>query len=85
MNLKEILQTEDTFKYQLLSRMKMDCSYYLGNGNRNKNHLWASNEKEQIETMKVIWNSFSDEDKPEWLLWDDISDYESKMIMYEGE
>ena len=26
----------DSYKYMLLDRMKMDCNYYLGNGNRLK-------------------------------------------------
>jgi hypothetical protein len=79
MELKEILQTEDKFRYMLLSRMKSDCDYYLGYGNRNAKHLWAEDEAEQILVMKLIWNSFSFDDKPEWLLWDEILDYEINM------
>ena len=37
----------DSFKYMLLDRMKQDCNYYLGNGNRLKKYLWANDEKEQ--------------------------------------
>lgn len=77
---KEILKYDEKFRYQLLSRLQSDCNYYLGNGNRSKNHLWAENEKEQIETMKELWKSFSDTGKPEWLTWDDILKYESEMI-----
>lgn len=77
---KEILNADETFRYQLLSRLKMDCDYYLGYGNRNKKHLWAGNEKEQIETMKKLWNTFPEDGKPEWLTWDDIAQYENKLI-----
>lgn len=73
-----ILQS-DKFKYQMLSRLKMDCDYYLGNGNRNKKHLWAENEEKQFEAIKEIWNTFSDDDKPEWLTREDISNYEIQM------
>jgi hypothetical protein len=76
---QEILQYDEKFRYQLLSRLQSDCNYYLGNGNRNSKHLWAEDEKEQIETMKNLWKSFKDEDKPEWLTWDELLDYEIKM------
>ena len=74
-----ILKSEDSYRYQLLSRLKMDCDYYLGYGNLSKNHLWAEDEKGQIETMKMLWKSFPDEDKPEWLTWEEILEYEEKM------
>jgi hypothetical protein len=76
----EILKADQTFRYQLLSRLQSDCNYYLGNGNRSKRVLWAGDETEQIITMKQLWNSFSHDDKPEWLTWDEILNYENKMI-----
>jgi Large polyvalent protein-associated domain 11 len=75
----DIFKSDDKFRYQLLSRLQQDCNYFLGNGNRNEHNLWASNVKEQINTMKKLWESFSSEDKPEWLTWDEILDYENKM------
>lgn len=75
-----ILKSDETFRYQLLSRLQGDCNYYLGNGNRSKKALWANEEAEQIEVMKELWKSFSDDDKPEWLTWDDILNYENEMI-----
>lgn len=71
---------EPKFRYMMLSRMKQDCDYYLGYGNRSTNHLWAQDEKSQIENMKAIWNTFSDEDKPEWLSWEDILKYEKQIL-----
>lgn len=71
---------EPKFRYMMLSRMKQDCDYYLGYGNRSVNHLWADNEKEQIENMKALWNSFPEEDKPEWLTWEEILEYERRMV-----
>lgn len=70
---------EPRFRYMMLSRMKQDCDYYLGNGNRSTNGLWAGDEKRQIDFMKTIWTSFPEEDKPEWLTWNDILEYERKM------
>lgn len=77
---KNILQSDAKFRYQLLSRMQSDCNYYLGYGNRSKRHLWAEDEKEQIKVMKMLWNMFADDEKPEWLTWDDILNYEIKMM-----
>lgn len=74
-----ILQSDDKFRYQLLSRLQMDCNYYLGYGNRNKKALWAESEEKQIEAMKELWNSFADDEKPEWLTWEDILNYEGEM------
>lgn len=74
-----ILSRENSYRYQLLSRMKMDCDYYLNNGDRCADHLWAGNEKAQIAYMKAIWNIFSNKDKPEWLTWNEILTYEQRM------
>lgn len=71
---------EEKFNYMMLDRLKMDCNYYLGNGNRNKKRLWAGNEEDQINEMKKIYNSFEDNKKPEWLTWDDILNFENEMI-----
>lgn len=74
-----ILAQDESFQYQMLDRLKSDCDYYLGNGNRSPNHLWAKNEKEHITHMKAVWNNFSNDKKPEWLAWEKILEYESKM------
>ena len=78
--MKDIIKNSSiTFRYQLLSRLKMDCNYYLGNGDRGINSLWAENEKEQIQAMKELWNSFKEDEKPEWLTKEDILKYEFEM------
>ena len=78
--MNDLLKHEETFRYQLLSRMKMDCDYYLGYGNRNKGRLWAGDEAEQIKAMKVLHNSFAEDKKPEWLTWEELLEYERKMM-----
>lgn len=75
-----ILQQEESFRYRLLGRMRADCDYYLFYGNRNTKCLWAGNVKDQIEYMKNIWNSFTEDAKPEWLIWEGILEYEKQMI-----
>lgn len=70
----------ERFNYQMLARLQMDCGYYLGNGNRCTKHLWAGDEQKQIEEMKKLWNSFSEDKKPEWISWEQILAYENEMI-----
>lgn len=72
--------SKHTFSYQLLDRLKTDCEYYLGYGNRSPNHLWANDETEQIQKMKEIWLSLPDDAKPEWLTWEQIEGYEKALI-----
>ncbi|KZE68049.1 hypothetical protein AWM68_17535 [Fictibacillus phosphorivorans] len=64
----------------LLDRLRTDCDYYLGNGNRNPKNLWANDEKEQIAKMKELYNGFTEEDKPEWLTYEQIEQYEKSMV-----
>lgn len=63
--------------YMLLSRLKHDCDYFLGNGNRAEKHLWAGSVKEQIEKMRELYKGL--DKKPEWLTKEDIDKYEKDM------
>ena len=77
---KSILQTDETFRYMLLDRMRADCDYYIGNGNGHNKYLWGGDVKTQIAYMRALYNSFPNDKKPEWLSFDDIDDYELKML-----
>jgi hypothetical protein len=69
------------FNYMMLSRLKSDCDYYLGYGGKCPEHcLWAKDEQEQINEMKRIYNLFEADEKPEWLTFDEILEYEKQMI-----
>lgn len=70
---------EPRFRYMMLSRMKSDCDYYLGNGNRYADHLWAGNEFNQIMNMTALWETFEPEDSPEWLTKDELKEYARQM------
>ena len=74
----DILKQDEKFRYQLLARLQMDCDYYLGYGHRSPNHLWADDEKDQIQNMKDLYHTF--DEKPEWLTLADIEEYEKKML-----
>lgn len=74
---KEENNTNLEYNYMLLDRLRSDCEYFLGNGNRNEKHLWAGSVDAQINEMKKIWNSLKE--KPEWITIEDINNYEKKM------
>lgn len=74
-----VLNWEPTLRYQMLDRMKADCEYFLGGGNRQEKYLWAGNVPAQIDYMKAIWWSFPDEERPKWLALEEIEEYERRM------
>ena len=76
---KDITAQPLTFRYMLLGRMEADCEYFLGFGFRNKNRLWGKNVKDHIFYMKSLWDSFSPEEKPEWIDKGRIESYEQEM------
>ena len=40
------------FQYKMLDRMKSDCEYYLGYGNRSTKYLWGKSVEKHIEAMR---------------------------------
>ncbi len=76
---REIREEKYRGKYMLLSRLQMDCKYFLGYGNRCEKVLWAGNVSEQISKMKELWQIFPEDLKPEWCTWEQILNYEKRM------
>lgn len=79
--IKRIIETKepaDSFKYQMLDRLRFDCDYFLS-GHRLENHLWSGNVADHIADMKALWNSFPESEKPEWLTMEQIEEYEKQM------
>ncbi len=66
------------FQYMMLDRLRCDCDYYLGYGNRNEDILCGT-PQEHIECMKKRWLEFADNEKPERLTWEQILEYERQM------
>ena len=64
--------------YQLLSRLKADCDYYLGAGGRSDKHLWADSADEQIVKMRELYDKLPD--KPEWLTAQQLDEYARRMV-----
>lgn len=74
---KPVLKNENQFEYMLLDRLKSDCEYFLGNGNRNPSLLWADSVESQIEKMRELYCGLKE--KPEWITLEDINSYEKRM------
>lgn len=61
------------FEYQLLDRLRTDCEYFIGNGNRNEKDLWAGDVLSQIKKMIELYELVPE--KPVWLTEDEIKTY----------
>ena len=75
----ETHEPADSYKYMLLDRMKTDCGYFLGTGNRNPATLWAGSVGTHLECMHLLWNSFPEDSKPQWLTLDDLDSFAQDM------
>lgn len=69
-----------SFDYQMLGRYQSDCDYFLGYGNGYEGHLYYHSVEKQIEKMKELWNSFAENEKPQWLTMEQIEKYEKDML-----
>ena len=76
---KEDKNDRKEFNYMLLDRLRNDCEYFLNYGNGYEPNLWAGDIDSQISKMKKLYNSFADDEKPEWITIEDINNYEKKM------
>jgi len=74
-------ESKNKFNYMMLDRLRCDCDYYLGCGNKSKKRLCYEDEQKHINEMKKLYNSFPDNEKPEWLTYEQILDYEKAMII----
>jgi hypothetical protein len=74
-------EDENKFNYMMLDRLRSDCDYYLGYGNRRKNRLYYEDEQKHINRMKELYNSFPDNKKPEWLTYEQILNYEKLIVI----
>lgn len=71
------MSKDETFKFQLLGRLKSDCDYFLGEGRGCEKNLWGKTIGEHTATMLELWDALSE--KPEWLTKEQILDYKEKM------
>lgn len=72
-------ETERRMDYMILGRLKSDCDYFLGNGNHYPGCLYYKDVDKHIQEMKNLWNSFSEDLKPEWISMEQIENLEKEM------
>ena len=63
--------------YRLLDRLRTDCEYFLGEGQRNEKQMWAGNVSAQIHKMRELYDALPE--KPDWLTREQIEDYADRM------
>ena len=63
--------------YRLLGRLRADCDYFLGAGQKNEKHLWAGSVHAQIAKMRELYEALPE--KPEWLTPEAIDSYAERM------
>ena len=64
-------------QYRLLDRLRTDCEYFLGAGQRAEKHLWAGSVEAQIAKMRELYDELPE--KPEWLSTEEIDEYARRM------
>lgn len=65
------------FNYMLLGRLKSDIDFYLHHGGRKEKDLYYKDTNKHLKEMWKIWDSFTEEQKPEWLTYQDLKEYEN--------
>lgn len=68
------------FDYMMLGRYKSDCDYFLGYGDGYEGHLYYKEVNKHCDEMKKLHDSFSDDEKPEWLTAEQIEQYRTDML-----
>lgn len=69
----------DRFNYMMLSRLQMDCEYYLGYGRKYAKVLWANDEQKHIDEMKRLYYDMPYHQRPQWLSETKLKYYAKKM------
>jgi hypothetical protein len=73
-------ESPNRFNYMMLGRLKSDCDSHL-TAFTPSCRIKEENIKPIIEEMKKLHNSFPDGEKPEWLTYNDILNYEKSMLV----
>lgn len=79
-DIERILKEDKTVRYRMLARMQSDCEYSI-NSNFICSHLWGITVPDHIRYMKLLWKSFPKDEKPQWLKYRKICEYEKKLLI----
>lgn len=73
----------------MLSRLRGECIAYFGNTGdegkdgmdcryRNEQFIWGKDIKVLVAEIKRLWEQIPADIKPEWLTWEQITEYERR-------
>lgn len=77
MEIGQTSENDHSHEYMLLDRLRTDCEYYLGHGQRSEKYLWAGSVDAQIQKMQELYDQLPQ--KPKWLTEQDIQNYARQM------
>lgn len=86
---REKREKEYEFQYMMLSRLRGECIAYFGNTGdegqdgmdcryRNEQFIWGKDIKVLVAEIKRLWEQIPADIKPEWLTWEQITEYERR-------
>jgi hypothetical protein len=67
------------FEYMMLGRLQSDCETHLSEGCHPSCRIKDEDIEGVVKNMKELWNQFTEEEKPVWLTWEQILDYERRL------
>lgn len=77
---KQYMRNPKRFEYMMLSRLQSDCKTHLQDNCHPSCRIKEENKAGIIEEMKRLWNQFTEEEKPKWITWEEILNYETKIM-----
>ena len=86
---RRVAEENNKLNYMLLSRLQQDCKYVLNtidSGDSaslraSQKHLWAGDPDKQISKMRELYDSFEDDQKPEWITEEEIDGYAERFAV----
>ena len=75
----EVLDQSNEYKNKTLSKLQCECLEFLGCGDCCENCLLTNNLDNHIQAMKIIYESFDEQDKPVWINNEMIDLYKDQM------
>ena len=86
-HITEPIECDEPFKrhtrehdYMMLDRYRSDCDYFLGYGYGYEGCLYYKDVNKHCDEMKKLYNSFAEDEKPEWLTLEQIEKYRADML-----
>ena len=76
----QILYNKAGFPLCVWKSSEEEARSFLGCGSRFSKYLWGCCVENHIQAMRILWDSFSDDEKPEWTSLEEIERFSKKML-----